>query len=204
VSVGLVGTGFVARLRAEALRSIPQARLVAVAGRTMAEATAFAEQYGATAVGSWQALVDYPDLDVVVICHINRDHDAVAAAALNAHRHVVVEYPLSLRLENAQSLLTLAQVRQRLLHVEHIELLGGTHRALKANLVTVGQPVYARYGTLAPKHPAPRSWTYCPDRFGFPLVGALSRLHRLIDAFGPVARVYCQNHYDGLVSGPMT
>ncbi|MBE9139303.1 Gfo/Idh/MocA family oxidoreductase [Nodosilinea sp. LEGE 07088] len=201
VRVGLVGTGFVARLRAEALGSIPQAQLVAVAGRTMAEATAFAQQYDATAVDGWSALIDYPDLDLVVVCHINRDHDAVAAAALNAHCHVVVEYPLSLHLETAQSLLALARTQQRLLHVEHIELLGGTHRALKANLDAVGPPVYVRYCTLAPKHPAPRTWTYCPELFGFPLVGALSRLHRLIDGFGSVARVYCQNYYDGLTPG---
>lgn len=199
VRVGLVGTGFVARLRAEALQTIPQACLVAVAGHSTAETEAFAQRYGAAAVKDWQALVNYPDLDLVVVCHINCDHGIVAAAALRANRHVVVEYPLALTAQAAQPLLALAQAQQRLLHVEHIELLGGTHRALKANLAAVGQPVYARYCTLSPKHPAPASWTYCPELFGFPLVGALSRLHRLIDCFGPVERVYCQNHYGGLV-----
>ncbi|MEO1068047.1 MAG: Gfo/Idh/MocA family oxidoreductase [Cyanobacteria bacterium J06638_6] len=198
--VGLVGTGFVARLRAEALRSIPQARLSVVAGRTVAEATAFAQQYGAISVDSWQALIAHPELDVVVVCHINCDHDAVVAAALAAHHHVVVEYPLSLQPETAQALLAQAEAQQRLLHVEHIELLSGNHQALKANLDALGPPVFARYCTLSPRHPAPKKWTYCPELFGFPLVGALARLHRLIDCFGPVARVYCQNHYNGLTS----
>ena len=202
VRVGMVGTGFVAQLRAAALQTIPHARLVAVAGHGAAETEAFAQAYGAVAVESWQALVDRPDLDLIVICHINRDHGAVAAAALRANRHVVVEYPLALTAPAAQPLLALAQAQQRLLHVEHIELLGGTHRALKANLEAVGQPFYARYSTLSPKRPAPRSWTYCPDLFGFPLVGALSRLHRLIDCFGPVAQVYGQNHYGNSVPGP--
>jgi biliverdin reductase len=152
------------------------------------------------AVETWQELVDYPDLDLIIVCHLNRDHGVVAAAALRANRHVVVEYPLALSTEEAGPLLTLAQAKQRLLHVEHIELLGGTHRALKAHLATVGQPIYARYCTTSPKRPAPRSWTYCPELFGFPLVGALSRLHRLIDCFGPVTRVYCQNHYGELMT----
>ncbi|TVQ06740.1 MAG: gfo/Idh/MocA family oxidoreductase [Leptolyngbya sp. DLM2.Bin27] len=197
VNVGMVGTGFVARLRAEALQTIPNARLVAVAGHTLADTEAFAQPYGAVAVDHWQALVDYPGLDLIVVCHINRDHSTVAAAALQANRHVVVEYPLAITAEAAEALVALAEAQQRLLHVEHIELLGGTHRALKANLAAVGQPYYARYCTLSPKRPAPRSWTYCPDLFGFPLVGALSRLHRLIDCFGPVAKVYCQTHYGG-------
>lgn len=202
VRVGLVGTGFVARLRADALQGMTSAQLVAVAGHTTADTVAFAAQYNALALPSWQDLVNHDDLDVIMVCHINSEHASVVAAALQAHRHVVVEYPLALNAETAQPLLTLAQANQRLLHVEHIELLGGTHRALKANLAAVGQPFYARYCTLAPRRPAPRTWTYCPDRFGFPLVGALSRLHRLIDGFGPVARVYCQNHYGGPDSDP--
>ncbi|MBE9113681.1 Gfo/Idh/MocA family oxidoreductase [Nodosilinea sp. LEGE 07298] len=198
VRVGLVGTGFVARLRADAIQRMPSAQLVAVAGHTTAETVAFAEQYNALALDRWQDLVTYDDLDVIMVCHVNSEHSSVVAAALEANRHVVVEYPLALNAEQAQALLTLAQTKQRLLHVEHIELLGGTHRALKANLAAVGLPFYARYGTLAPRRPAPLTWTYCPSLFGFPLVGALSRLHRLIDCFGPVARVYCQNHYSGL------
>ncbi len=200
VRVGMVGTGFVARLRAEALQTMPQARLVAVAGHSAADTEAFAQRHGAVAVEQWQALVDHPDLDLIIVCHINRDHGTVAAAALNGDRHVVVEYPLALNAEEAQALVTLALAKQRLLHVEHIELLGGTHRALKANLGAVGQPHYARYCTLSPKRPAPQAWTYCPELFGFPLVGALSRLHRLIDCFGPVARVYCPNYYQGLAT----
>ncbi|WP_242023980.1 Gfo/Idh/MocA family protein [Nodosilinea sp. FACHB-13] len=202
VRVGMVGTGFVARLRADALRASDRASLVAVAGHNTADTQAFAAQYNAVAVDNWQALIDRSDLDLIVVCHINRDHTTVAAAALEANHHVVVEYPLALSADQAQPLLALAQTKQRLLHVEHIELLGGTHLAAKANLGAIGQPFYARYCTLAPRRPAPATWTYCPELFGFPLVGALSRLHRLIDCFGPVARVYCQNHYDRLTRGP--
>jgi biliverdin reductase len=197
VRVGMVGTGFVARLRAEALSQTPEVRLVAVAGQRQAETQLFADRYGATALPDWQTLVHHPDLDLIMVCHINSGHGEVVRAALEADRHVVVEYPLALDADEAAALIALAQTKRRLLHVEHIELLGGTHRALKAHLAAVGQPHYARYCTLSPKHPAPRSWTYSPELFGFPLVGALSRLHRLIDCFGPVARVYCQNYYGG-------
>lgn len=202
VRIGMVGTGFVARLRANALQTSDRASLVAVAGHNPADTQAFAAQYNAVAVDDWKALIDRADLDLVVVCHINRDHSTVVAAALEANHHVVVEYPLALSADEAQPLLTLANAKQRLLHVEHIELLGGTHLTAKANLGAIGQPFYARYGTLSPRRPAPATWTYCPELFGFPLVGALSRLHRLIDCFGPVARVYCQNHYGGLTPGP--
>jgi biliverdin reductase len=201
INVGLVGTGFVARLRAEALQADGRGRLVAVAGHRWPETEAFAQAYGATPMESSQALVTHPEVDLVMVCTINRDHAAVAAAALAAHKHVVVEYPLALTVPEAEHLLALAKAHQRLLHGEHIELLGGTHQALKAHLPQVGQPLYARYSTLFPKHPAPYSWTYSPNLFGFPLVGALSRIHRLVDSFGPVDQVHSQNHYQGLRLG---
>ncbi len=198
VGVGIVGTGFVARKRAEALAQDGRGQVVAVADHVVANSQGFAQQYQTQALPTWQDLVIHPQVDLVMVCQINCHHGAVVAAALAAQKHVVVEYPLALTVTEAERLLTLAQVRDRLLHVEHIELLGGTHQALKTHLTTLGQIHYARYSTLAPKRRVPRSWSYCPQQFGFPLVGALSRLHRLIDAFGPVQQVYGQNHYGGL------
>jgi biliverdin reductase len=131
----------------------------------------------------------------VVICTINKEHGAIARAALEANKHVVVEYPLCLDVAEAEELIALAKAQKKLLHVEHIELLGGLHQALKQNLSLVGQVFYVRYNTINPQHPAPRKWTYNHEMFGFPLTGALSRLHRLTDLFGKVSTVSCHQRY---------
>ena len=78
---------------------------------------------------------------------------------------------------------------------EHIELLGGWHQTLKQHLDQIGDLFYVRYSTMNPQHPAPRKWTYNHQMFGFPLMGALSRLHRLIDLFGKVFTVNCHQRY---------
>ncbi|PSB66192.1 glycosyl transferase family 2, partial [Chroococcidiopsis cubana CCALA 043] len=132
-----------------------------------------------------------------VICTINSDHGAIAKAALQNHKHVVVEYPLALDVAAAEEIIALAKTQNRLLHVEHIELLGGLHQALKQYLPQVGSPFYARYSTMNPQRPAPRRWTYNQEMFGFPLCGALSRIHRLTDLFGTVETISCQNRYWG-------
>lgn len=196
IKIGLIGTGFVAQRRAEAIRADGRGHLVAVAGHRWADTQAFAVSHCAIPLADGHTLVTQADLDLVMICSINSDHGPMAQAALAAGKHVVVEYPLSLELAQAEALVAQAQTQQRLLHVEHIELLGGSHRALKQYLPILGSPLYARYCTLAPRRPAPRTWAYCPSQFGFPLMGALSRLHRLIDGFGPVAQVYSQLRYD--------
>ncbi|PZV18553.1 MAG: glycosyl transferase family 2 [Leptolyngbya sp.] len=193
--VGLIGTGHAAKLRADALQGEPRADLVVVAGQDLERAQAFSQPYGAIACDSWQDLIARSDVDLVMIATINRDHGAIAQAALNAGKHVVVEYPLALDVAEAEAAIALAKAKQKLLHVEHIELLGGVHQALKASLPLIGDPFFARYVTLKPERPAPERWSYNLQEFGFPLVGALSRLHRLIDLFGEVASVTCQAQF---------
>ncbi|MDY6939549.1 MAG: Gfo/Idh/MocA family oxidoreductase [Cyanobacteriota bacterium] len=195
VRVGLIGTGYAAARRADAFTEDGRSHLVAVAGSDLPRAQEFAAPYSAVALDSWESLVQRPDVDLATICTVNSDHGPIARAALQQGKHVVVEYPLSLDPIEAEELVTLAAHSGKLLHVEHIELLGGLHQALKRALPEITPVAYARYITITPKHPAPRRWSYQPEKFGFPLCGALSRVNRLTDCFGEVTRVSCQDRY---------
>ncbi|MBW4631402.1 MAG: Gfo/Idh/MocA family oxidoreductase [Iphinoe sp. HA4291-MV1] len=195
VRVGLVGTGYTAVARSEALLHDERSHLVAVVGHTPEKTEAFARNCQAEVVDSWQQLVEQDNVDLVMICTVNRDHGAIARRALASGKHVVVEYPLSLDVAEAEELIALAKAQKKLLHVEHIELLGGLHQALKQHLPKVGQVFFVRYNTIKPEHPAPRKWTYNHELFGFPLIGGLSRLHRLVDLFGKVMSVNCHNRF---------
>lgn len=196
VRVGIVGTGYAAKLRAETFQKDARSHVVAIVGHTPEKTQEFAQTYQAEALTSWVDLVQ-ADLDLVVISNVNQEHGAIATAALQNNKHVVVEYPLALEINEAENIVTLAQTQGKMLHVEHIELLGGLHQALKQNLSTIGEVFYARYATVTPQRPALQKWTYHKDLFGFPLIAALSRLHRLTDLFGEVISVSCQNRYWG-------
>lgn len=195
INVGLVGTGYAAKLRAEALQKDERANLVAVAGSEQTRTEPFAASYGVPAISSWQQLVESTGVDLIIVSTINRDHSAIARKALESGKHVVVEYPLALDAIGATELIALAKEKNLLLHVEHIELLGGLHQAIKKHISEVGHIFYVRYNTIKPTHPAPRKWTYNHDMFGFPLTGALSRLHRLTDLFGKVVTVNCHQRF---------
>ncbi|MEG4961537.1 MULTISPECIES: Gfo/Idh/MocA family oxidoreductase [unclassified Microcoleus] len=195
IRVGIVGTGFAAKLRAETVQADGRSNLVAVAGRTPDKTAAFCQGFGAEAAVSWRKLVERDDLDLVIVCTVNRDHGAIVLAALENGKHVVVEYPLSLDVSEAERAIELAAQQQKLLHIEHIELLGGLHQAIKESLPLVGKVFYARYVTIAPQRSVPQRWTFQHSLFGFPLVGAISRLHRFTDLFGEVASINCQTQF---------
>jgi len=200
--IGLVGTGYAAKSRAEALNRDPRSRLVTVFGRDSDRTRDFSQTHHIGVSPAWQTLVEQDDLDLIVISTRNQEHGAIAHAALQAGKHVVVEYPLTLEVSEAESLMALARAHEKLLHVEHIELLGGVHQAAMATLPQIGSPFYVRYSTLNGQRSVPQKWTYNLHDFGFPLMGALSRLHRLTHLFGPVVAVHCQNRYWGLENLP--
>jgi biliverdin reductase len=195
IGIGLVGTGYAAKVRAEVVNAEPRAKLIGIAGNTPEKVQAFANTHQTQQFQNWQALINSSDVDLVIIANLNSVHAEIARAALFAGKHVVVEYPLALDVSTAESLIALANNKQRLLHVEHIELLGGVHQSLLATLPQIGIPFYARYATVTPQRPAPEKWTFNHTQFGFPLIGALSRLHRFTTTFGPVTQVSCQTNY---------
>lgn len=194
-NIGLVGTGYAAKVRAETIDADPTARLVAVAGNDPDRTSAFSQPFAAEPMTPWKDLVKRTDIDLVIISTINRDHGAIARAAIESGKHVVVEYPLSLDITEARTLLALSKSYQRLLHVEHIELLSGIHQAIATALPEIGTPFYVRYASVNPQRPAPQKWTYYPQLFGFPFVGALSRVNRLLHLFGAVSTVTCQSQF---------
>ena len=99
VRVGLIGSGFISSLHAEALRRVPGAALVAVASPTPGKAERFAAVHGMPRhFTDTRALYDQKDVDLVVLGLPNDLHCEAAVAAAMAGKHVVVEKPMALSL----------------------------------------------------------------------------------------------------------
>ena len=197
IRVGIVGTGFAAKVRAQSLATESRTQLVAVAGRNPERTAEFAQSFDVLAVADWQTLVQMPDIDLVIVATINAHHSAIVRAAIEAGKHTIVEYPLALDVGAATEIVQLAVAKKVLLHVEHIELLGGLHQTMREWLDRLGEVHYARYSTIVCQRPVPEKWTFHRSEFGFPLMAALSRLHRFTDLFGSIESVNCNDRYWG-------
>lgn len=191
IKVGLVGTGYAAKRRAEAFQDASFCELIAVAGHSLESTQDFCQTYNVEGVTSWEDLVNNSALDLICICNVNRDHGSIVRQALLAEKHVIVEYPLTLNPSESDELIHLAREKQKLLHIEHIELLGGVHQAIKKHLPEIGTPFLARYSTILGKAKVESHWTYNYELYGFPLIAAVSRINRFTDLFGEVDSVSC-------------
>ncbi len=68
---------------------------------------------------NYQDLLDYSDVDVVLIATASGAHYEIAEQALKAKKHIIVEKPLALSIEETRHLTTFAKKQKRSLFVCH-------------------------------------------------------------------------------------
>jgi len=114
---GLIGCGRIAPRHAQSLGELPEARLLAVADIVESRAQHFAQDYGAEAYLDYRRILDRCDIDVVNICTPSGLHAQMAIEALQAGKHVIVEKPMALSLEDADRMIATAKSTGRRLCV---------------------------------------------------------------------------------------
>jgi len=106
IGMGIVGAGFVGPHHVDAVRRLGFVDVVAVAGSSQASAEKKAEALGARkAYGSYEALLNDPDIQVVHNATPNYLHYPVNAAAIAKGKHVVSDKPLAMTAAEAKTLL---------------------------------------------------------------------------------------------------
>lgn len=113
---GILSTGGIAAAFTAELMALPDAEVVAVASRTRASATAFADRFGIPrAYGGWESLAQDDGIDVVYVAAPHAAHRAAAGLCLTAGRNVLCEKAFTLNSGEARELVALARERGRFL-----------------------------------------------------------------------------------------
>jgi predicted dehydrogenase len=105
IGMGIVGAGFVGPHHIDAVRRLGFVDVVAIAGSSDATARAKADSLGVPkAYGSYDALLNDPDVHVVHNATPNYLHYPVNAAAIAKGKHVVSDKPLAMTAAEAKKL----------------------------------------------------------------------------------------------------
>ena len=92
----LIGCGAIARLHAQAIKDIDNARLVAVYDNFYDYAQKFASDFGAKAYQSLDDMLKDDDIDVVNICTPSGLHAQLAVKVANAKKNIITEKPMAI------------------------------------------------------------------------------------------------------------
>jgi predicted dehydrogenase len=170
VGVGVIGTGFVASMHLAALTRLPGVRLVGVADVDASRARAAVH---GVADARWTAsvsdLLAWPDVDGCIVCTPNDTHVDIGLQIAQAGKHLLMEKPLAITLEGADSLVQAFDARHLVLMGAHTHRFYEYARVIKRALDSgeVGRPVYARVALLGGWiWPDWRAWVIDPRRSG--------------------------------------
>ncbi|MBC7830130.1 MAG: Gfo/Idh/MocA family oxidoreductase [Chitinophagaceae bacterium] len=108
IRTALIGYGKAAFMHAQALKNIPEVDFIAVQGRDLAKAAAFAGNYQVKAYDQLNEMITKEKIEVVVICTPHPDHKNVAVEAMQAGAHVLVEKPLASSLADCDEMISTA------------------------------------------------------------------------------------------------
>jgi predicted dehydrogenase len=146
--VGVVGAGGLGVHHVRILRDLCGERFAGFVDEHPGRAQQVASQYQVTAYPSLERLLD--DVDAVSIVVPTTAHHAVAAAALARGKHLFVEKPFTVTLEEADDLLDRSRAAGVMLQVGHVERF---NRAVRAAMPYVDGPRFIESDRLAPFNP---------------------------------------------------
>lgn len=110
---GILSTASIVPRFINAVRSSGQGNIVAIASRSLEKAQEKATQLNIErAYGSYQALMEDKDVNIIYVATINSEHYANCLMALEHGKHVVCEKPFVLKKKQAEHLFRVAAERQ--------------------------------------------------------------------------------------------
>ena len=116
MNIGIIGAGNIAAWMAKTIGPMPEAASFAVASRDLKKASAFAEEYGfQKAYGSYEELVNDPDVDIVYIATPHSHHFEHAKLCIEHGKHVLCEKAFTMNAAQAEELFTLAEKKSVLI-----------------------------------------------------------------------------------------
>lgn len=167
INVGIIGSGMISQVHFNALQTVADATVVAVADLNLDRARQFAAERGIEKVyRTHTELLADQSIDAVVVAIPNRFHAPVSIDALEAGKHVICEKPLALTLEDAKKMIETADRRGLVLaHAEELCFIPKFVRAQElAESGGIGRPYLLRQ---CEKHDGPYSpWFWKPEEAG--------------------------------------
>lgn len=170
VRFALCGFGAWGRFHAQSIAQNPDARLVAISAPSDASREEVRRLYpDAIAFSDSLEMIERVDFDVIDIATPSHTHREIAVAAMTKGRHVLLEKPMAITLEDCKAIVTCAQDHRVHLAVGHELRLssqwGRIKEIIKAG--TIGKPQYVLVELLRkPYRLGASGWRYDQSRVG--------------------------------------
>lgn len=118
--IAVLGAGFMGGTHARAYHAMPDVEVAGIYAKSERRAAPLAEELGTTWTGDLDALLDDASIDAIDICLPTTSHRLAAEAALAAGKHVLLEKPIALTLEDADALVAAGERTGKVFMIAHV------------------------------------------------------------------------------------
>ena len=151
INIGIIGAGSISELHMRSYEGEAKATIYAICDINEERAKQKAEKYGAAKIyTNFEDLLADPNVDAVSICTWNNTHAPISIKALRAGKHVLVEKPLCMTMEEAYAVEQAVQETGKLLQVGFVRRYGSNTKVLKQFIdnCDLGEIYYAKASCL--------------------------------------------------------
>jgi predicted dehydrogenase len=159
--VAFLGCGFITRVHSRQLDPLRTDVVCSYASRDRAKAEAYCREFrGVGSHADYAAAIEDPNVHAVVVAVPPNQHLDLTLRALAAGKHVLVEKPAFLRLEDYHAVIEARDRAERVVLVgenDHYKPLAVSLRALVAK-GTIGEMVFAHFSTIVKRLKTADDW----------------------------------------------
>ena len=148
IKTAVIGVGYLGKFHAQKYAALPDSELIAVCDHNAENAQKIANELGVEAVTDYRNLLD--KIDAVSIVVPTQKHFEVARDCLEKGIHVLLEKPITVTVEEAQQLVDIAEKKQLVLQVGHLERFNPAILSLEGALK---EPLFIESHRIAPFNP---------------------------------------------------
>jgi predicted dehydrogenase len=157
VQVAVLGAGFMGSTHAKAYVAMPDVGVAAIYAPSSDRGDPLAREIGSRWTDDLQAVLADPGIEAVDICLPTPQHREVAEAALAAGKHVLLEKPIALSLEDARALVQANEATDRVFMIAHVLRFWSEYVEI-ARRVATGELGKPRTGFASRRQPFP-AWS---------------------------------------------
>lgn len=148
IKVAVIGCGVLGNRHTEIYQKMPGVEVIGVSDLDLERAKTLANRHGIESSNSPQSF--FGRVDAISICTPAITHYDVAKPVLQAGIHVLVEKPITTKLEAADELLKLAKHKRLILQTGHVERFNAAVRKMK---MIVKDPIFIECDRIGPYDP---------------------------------------------------
>ena len=119
MNFAIIGCGFIAKKHAAAIENIEGAKLVAVSDKIAENMQSYHDEFGADMYEDSEEMLKREDIDIVSICTPTGLHAPLAIQVAHAKKHIILEKPIAMNLEEADEIIQSCEVNSVKLGVVH-------------------------------------------------------------------------------------